>query len=53
MKEMHHISQRYVKQCVEANRHNAVTAHYYLLLKRKVLDGEQYDYFAAGGSIKT
>ena len=34
------ISDRYVKQCIEANRHNAVTAHYYLLMKQKILEGE-------------
>ena len=29
-----------MKQCIEANRHNAVTAHYYLLMKKKILEGE-------------
>ncbi len=32
-----------MKQCIEANRHNAVTAHYYLLMKQKILEGEILD----------
>lgn len=34
------INERHVKQCVEANRHNSVTAYYYLLMKKKILEGE-------------
>ena len=34
---------RYVKQCINANKHNATTAHYFLLIKQKILNGEQLD----------
>lgn len=37
------ISETYVKQCIEANRHNAATAYYNLLLKSKILAGEKFD----------
>ncbi|CDW81651.1 carbon catabolite derepressing protein [Stylonychia lemnae] len=36
-------NERYTRQCIEANRHNAATAHYYLLLKMKQLDGKLLD----------
>ncbi len=37
------ISAKYTKHCLEANRHNAATAYYYLLLKRKIIDGDKFD----------
>jgi hypothetical protein len=30
----------YVRHCLQANRHNAQTAHYHLLIKRKLIQGE-------------
>ena len=30
----------YVRHCLHANRYNAVTAHYYLLIKKKIILGE-------------
>ena len=30
----------YVKKCLTANRHNALTAYYYLLAKKKTIEGE-------------
>jgi hypothetical protein len=30
---------KYTRICLQANRFNAVTAHYYLLIKRKVIEG--------------
>lgn len=43
MKERNGINGRYIKQCIEANWHNSVTAHYYLLMKQKILIGEKLD----------
>jgi hypothetical protein len=37
------INERHIKQSLEANRHNAITAHYYLLMKQKILEGEALD----------
>ncbi len=37
------INERYVRQCLEANRHNEATAYYYLMVKTKQLDGEDLD----------
>ena len=31
----------YVKKCLHANRYNAVTAHYYLLIKKKLIEGDK------------
>ena len=30
----------YARKCLHANRYNAVTAHYYLLIKKKLIEGE-------------
>lgn len=43
MKDKCDISERFVKQCIQANRHNAITSHYYLLMKAKILNGESLD----------
>jgi 5'-AMP-activated protein kinase, catalytic alpha subunit len=34
------IDRSYVKKCLQANRHNALTAFYYLALKKKIILGE-------------
>lgn len=33
----------HVKLCLQAHVHNPVTAYYYLLLKKKVIQGEPLD----------
>ena len=30
----------YIIKCLQANRHHPLTAHYYLLLKKKIISGE-------------
>ena len=51
MRETSGVNEKYVRQCLEANRHNAATAHYYLLLKKKILDGETLDLIATNTQI--
>lgn len=34
------IDKSYVKKCVQANQHNALTAYYYLTLKKRIIQGE-------------
>ena len=40
LKEEYQVDERLVRQCVEANRHNRHSAFYYLLYKKKLLEGE-------------
>lgn len=37
------INVSYVRKCVEANKHSALTAYYFLLLKKKTILGEALD----------
>ena len=43
MKLENGINEKYAKQCIEANRHNAVTSYYYLLMKMKQIEGDNLD----------
>ena len=43
MRTKNGINERLIKQSVEANRHNSITSHYYLLMKQKILDGESLE----------
>lgn len=45
-------NEKYTKQCIEANRHNAATAHYHLLLKMKLLNGKNFDEFGSDSKSK-
>lgn len=45
--EFNKIDIGYVKKCLQANRHNALTSYYYLIIKRKTIEGE-----ALGDEIK-
>jgi serine/threonine protein kinase len=38
--KLNQIDQSYVKKCLQANQHNALTAYYYLTMKRRVILGE-------------
>lgn len=40
LKEEYNVDDRLVRQCVEANRHNRHSAFYYLLYKKKLLEGD-------------
>lgn len=42
MKENFQLNEKYIEQCLQANRHNQVTAHYFLLLKDKIQKGEEF-----------
>jgi len=33
----------YVKMCVQANIHNALTSYFYLLTRKMVIEGEQLE----------
>lgn len=37
------IDHKHVKLCLQAHVHNPITAYYYLLLKKKVVEGEPLD----------
>jgi len=39
VREIEGADPRYLRQCLEANKHNSLTAHYYILLKKKLLEG--------------
>lgn len=43
MKKASNIDERHAKHCLEANRHNSITAHYFLLIKKKILLGEDIE----------
>jgi len=41
--EFNKIDIGYVKMCVQANIHNALTSYFYLLTKKMVIEGEQLE----------
>jgi hypothetical protein len=43
LREEYQVDDRLVRQCIEANRHNRHSAFYYLLYKKKILEGELSD----------
>ena len=43
MSETIKIDKRYSVQCIQANRHNHITSYYYLLLKKKLIEGESLE----------
>lgn len=43
------VDKSYVKKCVQANQHNALTAYYYLTLKKRIIQGEPLE---ENGTIK-
>jgi hypothetical protein len=42
MRETYGVNERLARQCIEANRHNSLSAFYYLLLIKKKLEGEVF-----------
>ncbi len=47
MERDHGLDRRYTKKCLEANKHNAMTAHYFLLLKMKELEKDAFTIIAS------
>ena len=43
MKKQANIDEKHAKRCLEANRHNFITAHYFLLIKKKIYFGEDIE----------
>lgn len=43
MSESIKIDKKYAVQCIQANRHNHITSYYYLLLKKKLIEGESLE----------
>ena len=41
--QLNKIDRAYVRICLQANQHNALTAYYYLTLKKRVIQGELLD----------
>jgi hypothetical protein len=41
--EFNKIDIGYVKMCVQANIHNALTSYFYLLARKMVIEGEQLE----------
>lgn len=39
------IDVKYARQCIESNRHNDITAHYYLLLKKHITEAAPEECF--------
>jgi 5'-AMP-activated protein kinase catalytic alpha subunit len=38
--ELNPVDKSYVKKCLQANQHNALTSYYYLTLKKRIIQGE-------------
>lgn len=45
MKEQFGLDDKMIRQYIEANKHNKFTAFYYLMAKKKKLEGEKIDEF--------
>ena len=52
MEKDHGLDRRYTKKCLEANKHNAMTAHYFLLLKMKMLEKDAFNVISTGPPTK-